>query len=57
MFNISKRIISLQDWWSSKTKIPLPSIILLPLFWERFVPQKYSIHNLPYDVVIEAQKI
>ncbi len=57
MFNISKKIISLQHWWSSKTKIPLPSIILLPLFWERFTPQKYSIHNLPYDVVIEAQKI
>jgi SAM-dependent methyltransferase len=56
MFNISKNIILLQAWWSERFVFPLPSIILLPLYWERFVPQKHSDKNLPYDVVIEAKK-
>lgn len=56
MFNPSKRLMKLQSWWGSHFKLPLPSIFLLPIYWEKFSKPDMSDKNLPYDVVIEAKK-
>ncbi len=56
MFNWSKRLIKLQNWWGQRTKFPLPAFVLLPLYWERFSNPSVSEKNLPYDVVIAAKK-
>lgn len=56
MFNFSKKLMQLLVWWGQKTRIPLPSVFLLPVYWERISRQSISENNLPYDVVIEARK-
>ena len=56
MFKFSKKLMQLLVWWGQKTRIPLPSVFLLPVYWERISRQSISEHNLPYDVVIEARK-
>jgi SAM-dependent methyltransferase len=56
MFNSSKRLMQLQQWWGEKTALPLPSVFLLPVYWEHFAKSLISEDNLPYDVVIEARK-
>jgi len=56
MFEISKKVIKIQAWWSPKIKLPIPSLLLLPIYWEKIFPPSISEHNLPYDIVIEAKK-
>jgi SAM-dependent methyltransferase len=56
LFNLSKRLIKFEAWWRQKLRVPIPSLILLPLFWERLSPPTPNGSNLPYDVVIEAKK-
>jgi SAM-dependent methyltransferase len=57
MFAWSRSLIRFQDWWSSKFSLPLPSIILLPLYWERAFGTQATAKNIPYDIVLEARKI
>jgi ubiquinone/menaquinone biosynthesis C-methylase UbiE len=56
MFKFSKKLMQFLVWWGQKTRIRLPSLFLLPVYWERISRQSISEHNLPYDVVIEARK-
>jgi hypothetical protein len=56
MFKFSKKLMQLLVWWDQKTRIPLPSLFLLPVYWERIFKQSICENNLPYDVVIEARK-
>lgn len=56
MFKFSKKLMQFLVWWGQKTRIRLPSLFLLPVYWERISKQSISEHNLPYDVVIEARK-
>lgn len=56
MFTFSKNLMRLLAWWDRKSKFPLPSFFLIPVYWERFSRQNIDGNNLPYDVVIEAQK-
>jgi ubiquinone/menaquinone biosynthesis C-methylase UbiE len=56
MFKFSKKLMQFLVWWGQKTRIRLPSLFLLPVYWERITKQSISEHNLPYDVVIEARK-
>ncbi len=56
MFNLSKKLMQLLVWWGQKTRIPLPSLFLIPVYWERISQQSIGDNNLPYDVVIEAIK-
>jgi SAM-dependent methyltransferase len=55
IFNISKQLLKIEAWWRQNLKLPIPSLFLLPVYWEKFVPQSMSKDNLPYDVVIEAK--
>jgi SAM-dependent methyltransferase len=57
MFSWSRYLIKFQSWWGSKFSLPLPSIVLLPLYWERTFGSQMSANNLPYDIVLEARKI
>jgi SAM-dependent methyltransferase len=57
MFNISKKLMQLLAWWNQKAIIPLPSLFLIPVYWERITKQSIREENLPYDVVIEARKL
>jgi SAM-dependent methyltransferase len=57
MFSWSKNLMRLQAWWGSKFSLPLPSIILLPLYWERVFGSQMSARNLPYDIILETRKI
>jgi SAM-dependent methyltransferase len=56
MFNLSKQVFKLEYWWRRNIKLPIPSFFILPVFLERFSPPSMSENNLPYDVVIEAEK-
>jgi len=56
MFNSSTQLMKFQAWWGQKVKLPLPSLFLLPIYWEKFFTPSMSDKNLPYDVVIEAKK-
>lgn len=56
MFNLSKQTIKLQEWWGLYMKVPMPSLFLLPVYFERIANPSLSVNNLPYDVVIEAVK-
>ncbi len=56
MFNISKRLIQLQSWWTQRFAVPLPAFILLPVYLERIFQPSPTPKNLPYDVVLEARK-
>lgn len=56
MFNASKQLMKFQAWWGHRMKFPLPSLFLLPIYWEKFFSTSMSDNNLPYDVVIEAKK-
>ena len=56
MFEISKQIMKFEGWWKTRFKLPLPSLFLLPVYWERIFQLSMSENNLPYDVVLEAKK-
>ncbi len=56
MFNISKRIMKFEYWWKRTFKFPPPSILLLPVYWERIFLSSAIDNNLPYDIVLEAKK-
>jgi SAM-dependent methyltransferase len=56
MFNLTKQLITFQCWWGKHIKLPLPKILVLPLYLERLFPPTASNNNLPYDIVIEAHK-
>jgi SAM-dependent methyltransferase len=56
IFNLSKWVIKVQSWWNQRLNFPLPSIILLPAYWEHIRKPKLSDNNLPYDIVLEAIK-
>lgn len=56
MFNLSKQLIKLEAWWRLNIKFPIPSLFLLPVYWESFFHPSMSEDNLPYDIVIEAKK-
>lgn len=56
MFNISKRILKFEYWWKKNLKFPPPSILLLPVYWERVFSSSAIDNNLPYDIVLEAKK-
>jgi SAM-dependent methyltransferase len=57
MFDASKRVIFQSIAWSKVFgKIPPPSLILLPLFWERAVSRDWAEDRKPYDIIVEAQK-
>jgi ubiquinone/menaquinone biosynthesis C-methylase UbiE len=56
MFNISKRIMKFEYWWKRIFKFPPPSILLLPVYWERIFSSSAIESNLPYDIVLEAKK-
>jgi SAM-dependent methyltransferase len=57
MFNWSRRLIKFQEWWMINVKLPLPTLILLPLYWERYFGSQMSESNLPYDIVLETRKL
>jgi hypothetical protein len=57
MFNFSKQVLQLEYWWRQKIKLPIPSLVLLPVYLEKISPPSLSANNLPYDVVIEAKKL
>jgi SAM-dependent methyltransferase len=57
MFAVSKRVMLQCISWSKVFgKIPPPSLILLPLFWERAVSRDWGEDKQPYDIIIEAVK-
>jgi SAM-dependent methyltransferase len=58
LFDWSKRIIKLQAWWGEHIKLPLPSLVLLPVYWERMLQglQGDNKLGLPYDIILEARK-
>jgi ubiquinone/menaquinone biosynthesis C-methylase UbiE len=56
MFNWSKRLIKFQAWWALRSKLPLPAVILLSIYWERYFGNRMSDSNLPYDIVLETRK-
>lgn len=56
MFEISKQIMKLENWWKQRLKFPPPSIFLLPAYWEKTFQPSMNKNNLPYDVVLEAKK-
>jgi ubiquinone/menaquinone biosynthesis C-methylase UbiE len=57
MFSWSRRLIKFQEWWMANVKLPLPTVILLPLYWERYFGNQVSESNLPYDIVLETRKL
>jgi ubiquinone/menaquinone biosynthesis C-methylase UbiE len=56
MFDISKRIMKFEYWWKKTFKFPPPSILLLPVYWEKIFSSTAIKNNLPYDIVLEAKK-
>jgi hypothetical protein len=56
MFRISRRTMLFTMWWERHTKTPLPSLFLLPLYYERAVSRSWGRDRLPYDVIVEARK-
>jgi SAM-dependent methyltransferase len=56
IFNVAKQLLKLEAWWRQNIKFPIPSLFLLPVYWERVFYPSMSKNNLPYDVVIEAKK-
>lgn len=57
MFGVSKRVmLQCISWSKIFGKIPPPSLILLPLFWERAVSRDWAEDKKPYDIIIEAVK-
>ena len=56
MFRVARRMMLLDIWWQQHTKMPLPSIFLLPLYYERAVSRNWGRERLPYDIIVEARK-
>jgi ubiquinone/menaquinone biosynthesis C-methylase UbiE len=54
MFGVSRFIIKFINWWTKYFKIPLPSVIKIPLYVERMMNKKQI--GLPYDLIMELVK-
>ncbi len=55
MFKFTKALMTFDNWWKPRFKIPPPTILLLPVWIERWFI-KGDAKDLPYDIITESIK-